>query len=194
MNLKVVGAAALLATIAPLAAHADGDKAFTLKLGAYQPGNGHTQNRLSNTWFTAGADMVLKGTKIGDVASAATANSIEPLVYVDYTGTETHDNGHTEKAGSVGAGAGARYYGTYTVTSDFRPYIGGGVGVYFLNGQFADSTGAETSTHDQVNLGFKVNAGVEYQKSYLVDVAYSTPGEVKGVSLNGLAVTLGVRF
>lgn len=195
MNLKVVGAAvALLTTLAPLAAHADDDKSFTLRLGAYQPGNGHTQNRFGNTWFTIGADLVIKDTKLGAATSAATANSVEPLVYLDYTGNEAHNNGQTEKVGSTGIGVGARYYGTYKVTSDYRPYIGGGLGVYFLNGQVADSTGAESTTNNQVNFGGKVNAGLEFQRSFVVDVAYSMPGKVKGVSMNGLAVTLGARF
>jgi len=177
-------------------------KPITIKLGAFFPSNGDTKN-LGKTWFAAGAEY----------AFAKPGTSLLPLAYVDYTGKSKDlgtilDDGAGNtisgkiSATSIGVGVGVRGYAS--TTGAITPFYGAGLGVYFDQvkvdgsgtGLFAKSASV---SKNKTNLGFKLNAGVEFQRMYFVEAAYTNPGKVDlgdGISakLEGFDLLVGARF
>ncbi len=151
-------------------------KPLTLKLGAFFPGNGTLKKAVGNTWFSAGADYAFS--KLGD------QQNLMPLAYIDYGGA----NKHGLTVNYVGIGPGARYYLTAPGASTTAPYIGGGIGGYFLR---ASGNG---SSINKTKFGFKVNAGVELQQTYLVEVNYTNAGSESGTRFDGVGLQVGARF
>ena len=151
-------------------------KPITIKLGAFFPTNGALKNAVGKTWFTAGADYAFS--KLGD------QQNLMPLVYADYAGT--NKSGLT--VDYVGVGPGARYYLTAPGVSTTTPYVGGGVGAYFLH---ASGNGA---SYNKTKFGFKVNAGIEFQQLYLVEVNYTNAGSESGTRFDGIGLQVGARF
>lgn len=149
---------------------------ITIRLGAFFPTNGGLKNVIGKSWFGAGADYAFS--KIGE------QQNLMPLLSVDYAGR----SGHGITASYVGVGPGVRYYlgapGAQTVT----PYVGAGVGAYFLH---ASGNGG---TSNKTQAGFKVNVGVEFQQTYLLEANYTNAGSDSGTRFDGFNVQAGYRF
>ena len=96
-------------------------KPVTIKLGVFLPSNGNFKDALGKTWFSAGVDYAFN--KQGDT------QNMMPLAYVDYAGA----NKHGLKANYVGVGPGIRYYTSPPGTSTTTPYVGAGIGAYFIH-------------------------------------------------------------
>ena len=173
-------------------------KPITLKLGAFFPSGGDLRNGVGNTFFAAGAEYAF---------SPGREKSLVPLVYVDYVGksrSRNTDDGQGNPvsldltATSVGIGGGVRFY-THPSPA-LSPYFGGGLGLYFNHFKAnADSTvsGQTISASDSANktrLGFKINAGVEFQRTYFIEAAYSNPGSVESTRTDGFSLLVGGRF
>ena len=211
MNRTILTATAglMLASLAVSGAHADGTKNFTVRAGGFFPTDGDAKRALGNTWFSFGGDLVIKNTQAGAITSAATLNSLEPLVYVDYASKDKTTDGFKVEGRTLGVGVGARYFAPSEVIKVVRPYIAAGAGLYFVHGKSTttvddgipdppvESANAVTTTStskSKTNFGFKVNGGVEFAQNYVFDVGYWNAGKVEGVSLNGYTVSLGLRF
>ena len=113
-----------LGTGAAAQSDAPAAKPITIKLGAFFPSGSKLRDGISDTWFSAGAEYAFQPS-----ASSATASSLVPLAYVDYAGI----NRHGVNADYVGVGPGVRYYLTPAGTSTLNPYVGAGIGAYFLH-------------------------------------------------------------
>jgi hypothetical protein len=181
-TMAVIGAGAALAGLLGTGAAAQTYdavpvvKPLTLKLGAFLPINGTLKNAVGKTWFTAGAEYAFS--KLGD------QQNLMPLAYVDYAGA----NKHGLTVDYVGVGPGARYYLTAPGAGTTTPYVGGGVGAYFLH---ASGNG---SSINNTKFGFKVNAGIEFQQMYLVEVNYTNAGSESGTRFDGVGIQVGARF
>lgn len=175
-------------------------KPITLKLGAFFPSGGDLRNGVGNTFFAAGAEYAF---------SPGREKSLVPLVYVDYVGksrSRNTDDGQGNSvsldltASTVGVGGGVRYYIGAPGTGSVTPYVGAGVGVYFNRIKLAtavSSGGQSGSASDSLNktqVGFRLNAGIEFQKMYLLEANYTNAGSVEGTRIDGFGVQAGVRF
>lgn len=173
-------------------------KPITLKLGVFFPSGGDLRDSVGSAFFAAGAEYAF---------SPGHEKSLIPLAYVDYVGKSRNrntDDGQGNSvsldltATSIGIGGGVRFY-AHPMPA-YSPYLGGGLGLYF-NHFKADAnvnTGGQTnSTGDSANktrLGFKINAGVEFQRTYFVEAAYSNSGSVEGTRTDGFSLLIGGRF
>lgn len=211
---KIVGvAAAMLAVGVPTMAQAQqADKPLTLRLGAFLPSNSDAKDGLGKTWFTAGLDYSFKNA-VASMASSATAMPVSPLAYLDYTGKSKDVDGGKNEASVIALGLGGKYYAPTQGVSPVRPYIGGGLGAYFVHGKstttttttdvpnppttdavHANATTTTSDTKNQTNFGFKINGGVEFGQNYLIDVAYWNAGKIQGTRIDGYTVSLGYTF
>lgn len=130
-------------------------KPISIKLGVFLPSNGNIKAALGKTWFSAGAEYAFN--KQGNT------QNIMPLAYVDYAGAKK--NGID--ANFIGVGPGVRYYTSPPGTSTTTPYLGAGVGAYFIH-----ASGGGDSTNN-TRFGGKVNIGIEFQQMYLLEANYT---------------------
>ncbi len=151
-------------------------KAVTIKLGVFIPGNGNIKDAFGKTWFSAGADYAFN--------KQGTGQSIMPLAYVDYAGASRHGL-QCRLCRRRGRRARVRLP---PGASTIAPYFGAGVGAYFIHG-----SGNGGSTND-TRLGGKVNIGVEFQQMYLLEANYTYAGKVSGTTVDGFGIQAGVRF
>ena len=151
-------------------------KPITIKLGIFLPSNGDIKNAIGKTWFSAGADYAFNKQGAGQ--------SLMPLAYVDYAGRSSHGI----NADFAGVGAGLRGYGSPPGTSTMAPYFGAGVGAYFIH-----ASGGGNSTND-TRFGGKINIGVEFQQTYLLEANYTYAGKVSGTTVDGFNIQAGLRF
>ena len=154
-------------------------KPITIKLGAFFPSGRGLKDGVSDTWFSAGAEYAL----VPHGTQAETPPSLAPLLYVDYAGI----NKHGINADYVGVGPGARYY-LSAPGSTLMPYVGAGIGGYFLHAK-----GFGTS-ENKTQFGYRLNAGVEFNQAYLFEINYTDAGSLNGTRFNGFNVQLGARF
>ncbi len=153
-------------------------KPITIKLGAFLPSASYLKNATSNSWFSAGLEYAP-----APKTAQAGASALVPLAYLDYS----LSNRHGVNADYVGIGPGVRYYlsqpgGTLT------PYVGAGIGAYFLH---ASSFG---STSNKTNFGYRLNAGVEFNRAYLFELNYTDPESLDHTRFSGFNIQVGARF
>lgn len=158
---------------------APAEKPITIKLGAYLPSSGYLKNATSNSWFSAGAEYAFVPPAKGGAASG-----LVPLGYVDYAVS----NRHGVNADYVGVGPAVRYNLTPAGSSTLTPYVGAGLGAYFLH---ASSFGGSSN---RTNFGYRLNAGVEFQQKYLLEINYTDPESLDGARFNGFNIQVGARF
>ena len=151
------------------------EKPITIKLGAFFPTGSRLKNGAGDTWFSAGAEYA--------VPSGA-SQTLSPLLYLDYAGS----NRHGVNADYVGVGPGVRYYLTPPGASTLTPYVGAGIGAYFLH---ASGFG---SSSNKTQFGYRLNAGVEFSGSYLAEISYTDPSSLSGTRFSGFNLQVGARF
>ena len=176
-------------------------KPITIKLGAFFPSSSDLKDVVGGTFFAAGAEYAF--------INKGSASPVIPLVYVDYAGrgkNRSVDDGQGNSvsldltASTVGVGGGVRYYIGTPGAGSVTPYVGAGVGVYFNRIKVAttvSSGGQSGSASDSLNktqFGFRLNAGVEFQKMYLLEANYTNAGSVEGTRIDGFGIQAGVRF
>lgn len=176
-------------------------KPITIKLGVLFPSNGDLKNAVGSTFFAAGAEYAF--------INKQNPTSLVPLAYVDYAGRSKNrsvDDGQGNSvsldltASTVGVGGGARYYIGTPGTGSITPYVGAGVGVYFNHLKVAatvsssDQSGSASDSLNKTQFGFRLNAGVEFQKMYLLEANYTNAGSVEGTRIDGFGIQAGVRF
>jgi hypothetical protein len=174
-----LGTGAAAQSDAPAQADTAAAKPITIKLGSFFPGGSKLRDGISDTWFSAGAEYAFQPS-----ASSSATSSLIPLAYVDYAET----NRHGLDADYVGVGPGVRYYLTPAGTGTLTPYVGAGIGAYFLH---ASGFGGSDS---KTQFGYRLNAGVEFSQSYLFEVNYTDAGSQSGARFNGFTLQLGARF
>lgn len=194
-------AASAQAQTAPAVDETAPPKPLTIKLGAFFPSNGNLKDLVGSTFFSAGAEYAF--------LNKQNPASLVPLVYVDYAGrgkNRSIDDGQGNSvsldltASTVGVGGGVRYYIGAPGTGSVTPYVGAGVGVYFNRIKVAtavSSGGQSGSASDSLNktqVGFRLNAGIEFQKMYLLEANYTNAGSVEGTRIDGFGIQAGVRF
>lgn len=183
------------------APEAPAQKPTTLKLGAFFPSNGDLKNAVGSTFFSVGAEYAFP--------SKANASALVPLAYLDYAGrskSRSVNDGQgnsvsaTLTASTIGIGGGVRYYLGTPGTGSTSPYLGAGLGVYFdhlkadANVSSGGQSGSGSSSLNKTQLGFRLNAGVEFQQKYLVEINYTNAGSVEGTRIDGFGLQAGVRF
>ncbi|MGI4789100.1 MAG: outer membrane beta-barrel protein [Janthinobacterium lividum] len=169
----------LLGTSASAQSTTPAEKPITIKLGAFFPSSSNLKNAASDTWFSAGAEYAFKSG-----ATQSIPSSVTPLAYVDYAGI----NRHGVNSNYVGVGPGFRYALTAPGTSTLNPYVGAGIGAYFVH---AKGFGL---SDNKTNFGYRLNAGVEFNQSYLFEINYTDPGSLTGTHFGGFNVQVGARF
>ena len=181
-TLTVALLAAALAGFPAAGAFAQSDtpapKPITLKLGAFLPSGTYLKNATSNSWFSAGLEyaVIPHGTRA--------AQSLVPLGYLDYAGS----NRHGVNARYIGVGPGVRYNLSAPGSSALIPYVGAGIGAYFLHAN--SFSGSSTKT----NFGYRLNAGVEFNRTYLFEVNYTDPQSLSGARFSGFNIQAGIKF
>ena len=176
-------------------------KPITLKLGAFFPSNGDVKDIFGSTFLSVGGEYAFVGKN--------RVSSVVPLVYVDYAGRSKNRSvsdgqGNSVSvdltASTVGVGGGLRYYVGSPGTGSITPYLGAGVGLYFDHIKLAATTNSsgqsvsDSSSLNKTKLGFRLNAGVEFQKMYLVEVNYTNAGSIESTRLDGFGIQVGARF
>ena len=189
------------AQTAPAADEIQTAKPITLKLGAFFPSNGDVKDLFGSTFLSVGGEYAFTGKN--------KVSSIVPLIYVDYAGRSKNSSVNYGQGGSVsvdytastvGIGGGVRYYVGTPGTGSVTPYIGAGAGLYFDHIKLAGTaTSGSQSVSDSASLnktkvGFRLNAGVEFQKMYLVEVNYTNAGTIGSTRLDGFGIQAGARF
>lgn len=152
-------------------------KPITIKLGAFLPSGNSLKNATSNSWFSVGAEYA-------PTPHTAAASSLTPLLYVDYAGS----NRHGVNARYIGIGPGVRYNLAPSGTSTLVPYVGAGIGAYFLHA--SNFGGSSTKT----NFGYRLNAGVEFNRAYLFEINYTDPQSLNHTRLSGFNIQVGAKF
>ena len=155
---------------------APAEKPITIKLGAFFPSGSYLKNATSNTWFSVGAEYA--------AVPHGAAQSLSPLLYVDYAGS----NRNGVNARYIGVGPGVRYALAAPGSSTLIPYVGAGIGAYFLH---ASSLGGSSS---KTNFGYRLNAGVEFNRAYLFEIGYTDPNSLSGTRFSGFNVQVGAKF
>jgi len=154
-------------------------KPFTVKLGGYFPSDGDVKDNVGSTWFSFGLNY--------DIGKTKTESPVVYGAYLDGTFSSKSKDGTSFKDSVYGLGAEGRYYfGKPTEPVTF--YAGGGAGAYFLYGK--DKGGSQNNVH----LGLKLLAGVEFKQGFLGEVSYTFTGDVRGSSLSGFGAYVGYRF
>ncbi len=156
------------------------EKPITIKLGVFLPSGSALKNAVSDTWFSAGAEYAL----VPKAGAGAAPQSFVPLGYVDYAGV----NRHGVNADYVGIGPGFRYNLAAPGSSSLIPYVGAGVGAYFLHAKgFGGSS-------NKTNFGYRLNAGVEFSQSYLFEINYTDANSLSGARFGGFNIQAGIKF
>ena len=169
-----------LNTTASAQSAAPAAKPITLKLGVFLPGGSRLKNAASDTWFSAGLEYALVPKPGAETAAA----SFLPLGYIDYAVS----NRHGVNADYVGIGPGFRYTLAAPGSSTLIPYVGAGLGAYFLHGSgFGGST-------NKTNFGYRLNAGVEFNQSYLAEINYTDANSLGSTRFRGFNLQVGARF
>lgn len=171
LSTVLCGTGALAQSAAPPA------KPITIKLGAFLPSGSYLKNATSNSWFSIGAEYA-------PAPRTAAAQSLTPLAYVDYAGS----NRHGVNARYIGVGPGVRYNLVPAATSTLVPYVGAGIGAYFLHA--SNFGGSSTKT----NLGYRLNAGVEFNRAYVFEINYTDPQSLDHARLSGFNIQVGAKF
>jgi hypothetical protein len=171
--LGLAGTGASAQTDAPAA------KPITIKLGAFLPGGSFLKNATSNSWFSAGAEY-----DYAPHTAEAAASSLVPLGYIDYAVS----NRHGVNADYVGIGPGVRYNLTPAGSSTITPYVGAGIGAYFLH---ASSFGGSSN---KTNFGYRLNAGVEFNHSYVFEINYTDPESLDHTRFSGFNIQVGAKL
>ncbi len=173
------GAALIGAQGASAQSDAPPAKPVTIKLGAFLPSASYLKNATSNSWFSAGLEYAPT-----PKTAAAAARSLVPLAYLDYAVS----NRHGVNADYVGIGPGVRYNLTPSGASTLVPYVGAGIGAYFLH---ASSFGGSSN---KTNFGYRLNAGVEFNRSYLFELNYTDPESLDHTRFSGFNIQVGAKF
>ncbi len=171
--------AALCGTQASAQSAAPPEKPITLKLGAFLPSGGFLKNATSNSWFSVGAEYA-----VAPHGSQAAASSLVPLGYIDYAGS----NRHGVNARYIGIGPGVRYNLTAPGASTLVPYVGAGIGAYFLHASSFGGTSTKT------NFGYRLNAGVEFNRAYVFEINYTDPESLDHTRFSGFNIQVGARL
>lgn len=182
-------------------ADAPAPKPITIKLGAFFPSSGNLKDIVDKTFFAAGAEYAF--------VNKENASPVTPLVYLDYIGRSKNrsvDDGQGNSvsldvtASTVGLGGGVRYSFGAPEAGSVTPYVGAGLGVYFNRvkaGLNVASGGQSASVSDSANktqLGFRLNAGLEFQRTYLLEANYTNAGKIGETRIDGFGVQVGARF
>lgn len=156
------------------------EKPITLKLGVFLPGGSALKNAASDTWFSAGAEYAL----VPKPGAETAAQSFVPLGYIDYAVS----NRHGVNADYVGVGPGFRYNLAAPGSSTLIPYVGAGAGAYFLHAKGIGGSSNKT------NFGYRLNAGVEFNQSYLFEINYTDANSLSGARFSGFNIQAGIKF
>lgn len=153
-------------------------KPVTIKLGAFLPSGSYLKNATSNSWFSAGAEYAFMP------KTAGAAQSLTPLAYIDYAGS----NRHGVNANYIGVGPGVHYALAAPGSSTIIPYVGAGIGAYFLH---ASGFGGSSN---RTNFGYRLNAGVEFSRIYLFEVSYTDPESLDHTRFSGFNIQVGAKL
>ena len=160
------------------------EKPITLKLGVFLPSGSALKNAVSDTWFSIGAEYAFVPKAGADAAADTAAGSFVPLAYVDYAGS----NRHGINANYIGIGPGFRYNLAAPGSGTLIPYVGAGAGAYFLHAKgFGGSS-------NKTNFGYRLNAGVEFNQSYLFEINYTDGNSLGGARFGGFNIQAGIKF
>jgi hypothetical protein len=116
------------------------------------------------------------------LAKTADENPSLPSIYADFNGG-TRNGYHVD---TTGVGVAVR---SLTQSADkVAPYIGAGVGAYYLTGSKAGSS------KNSFGVGGKIFAGVDVGGGFFVEGNYQFIQSVNGINPSGFGLQAGLRF
>jgi len=122
--------------------------------------------------------------------SAANSNPILPSIYLDDNFTT---NGRSANVVDLGVAVRQDYR---QPGSSITPYIGIGVGGYYLDvsSQTTGTPPVTSPSYNTTQIGGKVFGGVEFASNWLVEANYTLRQSYKGTDYDSYGVALGYRF
>jgi outer membrane protein W len=177
------GVLTLLAAARPAAAQtelptaSDNQPIAALRGGVYFPFNSNLKNNGGKTLYSGGLDYVIQH-KVGQ-------NRTE--LSVDYI--ERSSGGHDIRIIPVTIGSFTLQSGQNGV----RPYVGVGVGAYFVHQNLPDDSGVNQNSN-KVAIGGYIGAGLDLPSNFLVEARYHILQRVGTYNSDGLEVMAGIRF
>lgn len=152
-----------------------------IRLGAYFPFNRTAKNFVGKTWAGGGLDYVIQ----------QKPGMSRTLLSVDYI--ERSGNGSTIRLIPVTIGQFMLQSAGEGQNSNVRPYLGIGVGAYFVHQNLPTVNGTMQS-NDTTTIGGYLSAGLDISSNFLVEARYHILPKIGGVNSTGLQLTAGVRF
>jgi hypothetical protein len=185
-----VAALAAVAASCPPSARAQGQelKPIRIYLGAFFPSKSETSDRVGSAVFSWGLSYDLPQKK---------PSPLKLAVYFDGVWASSDEFMNKKiRFHWFAFGPQARYYlgqkGESGATKKNRFYVGGGFGLYIVSTAITDEDGFYIDNLDNdLKLGGKLLAGVEFGKSLVLEGDYTWPGTSVG---NGFEARVGFRF
>lgn len=181
-SLPALGLLALTALARPAAAQLlpPTDQAapvFSVRAGAYFPSNRRIKNQVGKTFAGVGLDYAVAN-KPGFTSTRLS------LDYIERT-----SSGKTVRIFPVTVGQ--FYY--QGANSGVRPYLGFGVGAYFVKQEVDDDLGNREDNND-TRFGGYVTGGFDFSSNLFLEARYHFIQAVGSANPSGLQVMGGVRF
>ncbi len=152
-----------------------------VRLGAYFPFNRTAKNFVGKTWAGGGLDYAFQ----------QKPGLSRTLLSVDYI--ERSSGGSTIRLIPVTIGQFQLQGAGEGQNNNVRPYLGIGVGAYFVHQNLPQTDGTMHS-NDTTTIGGYLGAGLDISSNFLVEARYHILPKVGGVNSTGLQLTAGVRF
>lgn len=154
---------------------------FAVRGGAYFPFNSTTKRSVGKTWASGGLDYVFQ----------QKAGLSRTVLSVDYI--ERSSGGNTIRLIPVTIGQFTLQGAGEGQNNNVRPYLGIGVGAYFVHQALPDNQLGSTR-NDTTTIGGYLGAGLDISSNFLVEARYHILPKVGGINSSGLQITAGVRF
>ena len=151
---------------------------FTARVGGYFMNNTTVRHTINSSFLCAGLDYAVQHP----------ANLTRTIVSVDYIDRSNGNN--TLRVFPVTAGA----LLLQPYDNGIQPYYGAGAGGYFVHQDFNNNDNNGRTSHDNVELGGYVVAGIEYRRYLDLDVRYHLVTSANDINVSGLEITGGFRF
>ncbi|MDR3711042.1 MAG: hypothetical protein P4L33_22290 [Capsulimonadaceae bacterium] len=164
-----------------------------IKLGVYLPSNDDLKTLMGDTWLSIGAEFPLKGQIVPSTLSSIYLD----VAYANKSASDDLGDSASLDVTSVGVGYGVKYLFSQGNSQSVVPYLGAGVGVYGNQAKLFVSTAdgdSGTSTVNNTNVGYKISAGIMFNKRGLVELGYTDPGKLSGDSVAGTSILVGWSF
>ncbi len=158
---------------------------FAVRGGAYFPFNRTTKNAVGKTWGGGGLDYAFQ----------QKPGLSRTVLSVDYI--ERSSGGNTIRLIPVTIGQFTLQGAGQGQNNNVRPYLGIGVGAYFVHQTVPaalPTAQVTTQSNNTTTIGGYLGAGLDISSNFLVEARYHILPKIGGINSSGLQITAGVRF